>query len=381
MDMKLSITWPRLLRSDPRSAATGIDFRPRKFKQWIAQLPLGNIGETSRLLYGALGELNRTSMSPSTRFENLQLAHPAVDYACTALRKHFLGISFPLPEKQRKVGRLEQTLNLQMAEGYRQVARALDSRHRWGFGKGLLATSLSRALERSARALITAYQVYAPLPKELWREIHWCFLTAARHGVQNRSVDADQTAASPADIYKRLLLLDTADPFRLRQGEVEIVYSAVSRWTHLVHIHPATGKRRECGKIYLNLKVDAPPSSRSQDKLTPAQAEAVVDLSELTSGLREELSGASRGALERPKAMGSDLLRRMLLAWGSESLRRKARTKQSKAVNVAIGLRAVHHFLSVGESLHASPKRPHTEGTRSNGADARAAMILAAGNQ
>lgn len=380
MDMKFSITWLRLLRSAQRPISRPVaDFRPRKLKQWIAQLPLGNIGETSRLLYGVLGELNDARLNPTMRFENLELLRPAVDHACTALRKHFLGISLPLPEKQRMIARLEQTLNLQLAEGYRLVARALESRRRRGFGKSLLAASLSRALESSAQALINAYQVYAPLPEDLWQAVHWCFRTAARHRVQGRPVHGGReegVATSTVDIYKRLLLLDAADPYRLRQGEVEIVYAAAGSWTSMVHVHAATGARRERGKIYVNFDVDAPPSSRAQGELAATQAHAVVDLSLLAACLREELSGG-RHALRRHKSMGSDLTRRLLLAWASQSRRRKARARQSKTVNVAIGLRAIHHFLSVSESLQPPiPNRPVPEAGH-NGADAKAVLALA----
>jgi len=40
------------------------DATPRDLKRWIANLPKANIGETARLLYQALGELNQL-LTPS----------------------------------------------------------------------------------------------------------------------------------------------------------------------------------------------------------------------------------------------------------------------------------------------------------------------------
>ena len=48
------------------------DIRPAAVEAWIADLPVANLGETSRRLYTALVDLNGQSLSPKKRVAVLE---------------------------------------------------------------------------------------------------------------------------------------------------------------------------------------------------------------------------------------------------------------------------------------------------------------------
>ena len=53
---------------------------PAAVSQWVSELPMANLGQTTKLLYQAVVELNRCRMLPDTRFSLLELLRPAIPF-------------------------------------------------------------------------------------------------------------------------------------------------------------------------------------------------------------------------------------------------------------------------------------------------------------
>ena len=61
----------------------------RELKTWIQSLPKANIGETARLLYQALTELNNFKIAAESRIQLLELLRPEVFLLTHSLRNTF----------------------------------------------------------------------------------------------------------------------------------------------------------------------------------------------------------------------------------------------------------------------------------------------------
>src|SRR5450830_1833504 len=138
---------PHLLLRAPTPTQLSLSFcdaTPRDLKRWIAGLPKANLGETARLLYQGLGELNLLLTPSENRLQLLELLRPEVYYVCKHLERHFLHQAIVLDERSRKIANLCQALQSHLAIGYKQIVIRIAPR----FTKDR-APLLTQALQRA----------------------------------------------------------------------------------------------------------------------------------------------------------------------------------------------------------------------------------------
>ena len=90
--------------------------------EWSESLPVANIGETSRQLFQALREFNRTLMPYKKRLMSAEKFREPVSYVGSSLSRHFVDVSFPLTEKAHKIAILNRELNSGLATAFKCVA-------------------------------------------------------------------------------------------------------------------------------------------------------------------------------------------------------------------------------------------------------------------
>ena len=334
----------------PREAASH-DFRPRAFRAWVAELPLANVAETGRRMHAALLEMNRTRLPADERLELLRLLERPVEDVTAAVRRHFVGRPLPLPGRGRKAARVALELARQMALGFELAAREAVR----GRGSRLAASAVHGALEQLGRALLAAYQAYAPPPPELWRSLHRVYGLGEAHGLAGLPVGnpgrraADATATAGA-AYKRSLLLSPACPYRMRQGEVQAVYEALAEWAVDARLEPLGDPVRQEGLFVVHLDSDEPPRYRSLNRAacTPASCR-VLDAAPLGERLRAALSSLREEGEEPRMATGGRLtallLRKLALSWGVMPRRGFTRAASRTPADVLVGLSAIHQRL------------------------------------
>jgi hypothetical protein len=64
--------------------------QPRKVKAWLKQLPIVNIGETTRQFYHGLMTANRKGIAAKHRLEVMETLRPTARYLLNNLRKHLI---------------------------------------------------------------------------------------------------------------------------------------------------------------------------------------------------------------------------------------------------------------------------------------------------
>ena len=162
--------------------------------------------------------------------------------------------------------------------------------------------------------------------------------------------------SSVKDEYLRNMLLWLTSPYRLRQGEVTKVYHTLERWVqYCILVKPGQPEDPAAdGQFGINLGKDQPPCPITQGNFTCPPANCrVLETSKLAERIRHDihksedvvtttLTGIDMGRQD----LSHDLLRRLLIAWGIETKRGFPRTSKHEDVQVAVGLSAVHQFLT-----------------------------------
>ena len=123
-----------------------IDIRTvSKARAWVAELPLMDMGETTRRLFVAITKLNQDPVSPQIRIDVTEILLPFVKMAIENLDRHFMSRSFPLPVRSQKVFDLKRSLLMELAGSY-QLA-SLDKLSKNSISKKKLLVSIGRAIQ------------------------------------------------------------------------------------------------------------------------------------------------------------------------------------------------------------------------------------------
>lgn len=344
------------VRERASAVAGSLNFSAKALPAWVAALPLTNIGETARMVYQALGDLNRLDLPETERVRVLATLNQPVQFLITALRKHYIGQSISLNEKQRKIAALSQALRTEMAIGYKTVIENMLGKGDQKFDRRQLLGALHKALEHLSAMLLHGYLLYSPQPAGLWHELHLIYHFAEQNQLHDQRVTEGSQTSTVATLYKKALLLAAANPYQLRQLDCERLYTALQGWADHCRMPPVGDENNQ---FVVNLGMDSPPIYQALAKQKLDQNWRSLDLSELLALLEEELrTSANEGALSHT-TVSPALLRHLVRAWGNMTTRAFSRTACSGEIRVSIGLGATHFLLRGEDELpREQPSRP-----------------------
>ena len=332
---------------------TGFDPRPRHIEKWINGLPRADIGETARLVYKGLHELNRVKVPDADRLLIAEMFREPVHYLAMTLKKHYIGLPFPLARKKQRVALLARELQGEMAIAYKIIinSKLADSLSR--LDNKTLSQAVHRAMFYLSQVLLRCYQIYIPPPNNVWREIHRLYLYAQETNLHTIVVkhqigehDFDSTITS---LYKQVVLLSLAGPYRLRQSEIETINTMLADWEHFATIIEITDPEQQTGMCSLNLNGDDPPGYLTLCSDLNINFCRVLDTTPLVETVGQHIMAGipvqTPGALGRANKLSAELLRRLVLTWGGMAKRNFSRTAKSSNILVTLGLSATHYFI------------------------------------
>jgi len=318
------------------------DYRRKAVDAWLNGLPAANLDETGRAIAAALAELNRLQLRPSKRLWLLERIDPRLDDIIPALRRHYPPRELPLPAKHRFVAELALALLREMAIGYDIVIRDALSGPSVVRGKRL-ALALFHAIDYYGRLLLELYNLYLPLPTDLWRALHRLYLTAERRRLHNRAIHDRELGrrgrSTIAIRYRRLLLLAITDPYRLRPGEALDAYTVLAPWARHCRLLPRTTAPAGAA-YYVNLYSDAGPLSA--DRVDAKGHCRALDTAPLQR-LVEKALAPRRWWRRTPLALPEDaeLRQRLLRVFVPAPQRRFSRLPLNGQAQVVTGLPAI----------------------------------------
>ncbi|MCF5702442.1 molecular chaperone [Pseudomonas syringae] len=332
---------------------------PRDLKRWIAGLPKANIGETARLLYQSLGELNQLLTPSGNRLQLLELLRPEVYFVCQHLERHFLHQAIMLDERSRKISNLCQALQSQLAIGYKQIVLRITPK----YGKDravLVSTALQRAAHALKGQLLRATQLYSPPPEHLWFELHQLYRTACELQLQQHRVQDDlaslTTELSLEQAYIAALLLGSARCNQLRQNQIARLAEVLEPWSALLKLQPA---RADAGLFAVSAEIDAGPRYRSMFRSEQQAGLLGFDPQPLVNTLEAHLLHQDTSTpLAIPTGLSFDTLQHLHATWGQAAERSFQRTVGQGNLTVCVGMSALHFYLGGERTFSDLLKHP-----------------------
>lgn len=345
-------------RTMPDKAAFNI--RPRKLSVWINALPRANLGETAKQLYTVLQQTNQLAYPYQDRIRFLESLREPLEYVTRSMKKHFIGVSLPLPDKSHKIASITKELFSCMATGYKIALEDTLANNLMIFDKKHLAMLTHRSINYMGQNFLTAYQSYSPFSDKYWEELHKLYDFAEKRKLLKIKIRdehhpfIDKTSVSTE--YARILLLSLASPYHLRQGEVGKVYDALERWLTDPIIRPLNTHDKESGQFVDNLEQAHAPSALHL-ALTKGELDAsqlrIIETHKIAEKLEYELKNNEDVGASTITTMdvaltdlSHDLMKRLLIAWGVASKRHFPRTNKNEQIKITIGLSAAHQFIT-----------------------------------
>jgi hypothetical protein len=339
------------------------DARPKQVEAWMEALPMANIGESARRVYSALREMNRLKLSSHDRFKAMEVFRTPAYQITEALKKHYTHQNLPLSPKNQKISELAICLNAEMALGYKCI---IDNKLETGFSllsNKTLTTSMHRTIRYLSNLLLCTYQVYIQHPEHTWLQIHRLYLYAEENKLHTATIkDHVVTEALPnssiADLYKQILLMALAGPYRLRQHVTEAVYSALETWAVNCYILPYSEMPTGDYAFTINMNTDAAPGYFLDDASANPVFCRTIDTRELASAMSNSLRSSLYTPGSHSGHIPEDVQKRLLMTWSGKSHRHFSRTAKSNQIAITLGLSATHHYID--EIIRPLQKDPST---------------------
>jgi len=341
-----------------QNTLTFCEANPRDLKRWISELPKANIGETARLLYQGLAELNQLVTTSENRLQLLELVRPEVYYVCKQLERHFLNQAIVLDERARKVANLCQALQNHLAAGYKIIVVRVAAAGREH--STALAISVQRALHCLYGPLVRAALLYCPVPERLWHELHHLYLVACEHKVQHTSV-ADGLAhnvkaLTPEQTYVAALLLGSSRCNQMRQTAIMRLAEMLESWSQYAKVQPALAAS---SLFAVAPATDGPPRYKALFEEAELGQLLGLDTALLAHHIKAYLAlpieQRPQARFAVPLGFSTDVLQHVAAAWGNVAERTFQRTPGEGNLTVCIGMSAMHYYLggerTFGEQL------------------------------
>lgn len=341
-------------QKEPRLEDT-IDIRTvSKARAWVAELPLMDMGETTRRLFVAITKLNQEPVSPQIRIDVTEILLPYVKMAIENLDRHFLSRSFPLPVRSQKVFDLKRSLIMELAGSY-QLA-SLDMLTKNLISKKKLLVSIGRAIQYMSVVIMNDYGIYAKNQKTIWHDIHHLYLLACENGVASKEVphkdDVNGEDFTIEEQYKLINLVALSAPNTLRQGEVARVREFFIKTLSDVSIISDPEKVKSKYAHIALLNSDEPASLMPISDLLNSPTSRIFDLSEIIHHIDQFVSlseDTDLGKHEKWPMLTHSLAKRLVYVLTTIRNRRYKRFPRDEKATLAIRMHDVIEIIRENE--------------------------------
>ena len=318
---------------------------PRQLKRWIGDLPLINMGETTRQFYQALQSYNRQTIPAKQRFETMERLVPTADLVIQYLNKNFINCSFPLAKKTQQIERLSHSLFQELAVSYKLIVNDVaSSGHK--LDQKTTATSIYRSMWQLYRSLLLNAQTYTDLPGKVWHDIHQLYEYAESNKLHDIPVISNQSEklnkSTVNRIFIRACLLGLADSNRLRNGEALRLHEFMNTAIDKVSITKSLNADDKGLLHIVSLKTAGPPVH-----VRLADMKTFSNLRGLNMGpLINELKHPDQEDANTTSITPS-LRARLLHSWTVRDQRKFSRIASNTSIITSIGVQDILHAISV----------------------------------
>jgi hypothetical protein len=301
------------------------------------------MGELTKQTFFILRDQNRQLMPNKYRLENLEMLRVLTRDIFNNLKKYFINRTLPLPEKSQKIVNLNQSILQELIYGYEiivyEAANNIDTK----IEDKTLSIAICRAINYLAEMLLRSSEVYAPCPRNLWRDAHQLYQFAeSKKLISNVVIDTEkeQDKTTIENSYKQILLFILARPIALRQRDSERVFKELYDWSKYATLQSQSTEDMVDHVFCVHVDEDLPPNYLSKEDLSADLDIRTLDASLLVAHIQGIIDAQSKQ--KQKLVVGDALPLETLLAlrnsWGDCAKRRFSRAERNGHINVTIGL-------------------------------------------
>jgi hypothetical protein len=334
-----------------------IETRPMYVEEWLDSLPYIDFVTTSQLMHESLKATNKVQMKPGQRMELVTLYNrPYQYYVDSQVRTGAQHTMQTIATLTSQLDRMKY-IAMDMALACRLAMNdTLNHKTLWGQNKSPMEASLME-MHYLSHVLIFSYLEYAPIPKNIWRELYVVYDFANgmdKHRSQITLVNSNnkKTMTTIESTFKRILLASLSDPHHLPFGAIWEIYEQLEDWMQYTQLESFHEVNNPKGMFVVNLRSDARPVPYNKFNIQKASANhRLLDANSLLSIVKEQ-----RNSLESDRASNNDLvlspyhakslLDTMLDSWGMPALRRNKREPDSGKMNISCGINSIYFHLN-----------------------------------
>ncbi len=317
---------------------------PAGVMAWRNRLPMADTGATASKVYHAIRDCNMVELSIRDRFQILELLRTPVQYISQSLRRHYLNQTAPLNEQKLTIVQLAQTLQLEMANGYKIIIEQLAAKSSPDEYKTMMPEALEQVLHYFSHVLLRCYHLYSSAPPELWKEFYILYQYAEKHGFDQGTV---------LDGFKQILIMAVTDPYKWRHSELDALFNVSRVWTKDTTIRKGS-QNKNPGFYVFDFTQDKPPFSPTFAEVKDEKKSRLFDVTQLVSHLKSllavvepnELKARLEHSYDPEYALSLPVLHGIIQEWETVPKRESERKETKEHVRVCIGLSAVHYYLS-----------------------------------
>ncbi|WIG55003.1 MAG: hypothetical protein OJF61_000789 [Rhodanobacteraceae bacterium] len=320
----------------------------------VAGLPLANPAQALHEVQQILDGMLATSWSGGERLAALPHLRGPVEGLCRAVEQQLGADSHPLPAASAERAVAAQQLEWQLACGYAIGLHEMCApAGKLPMFKGkLAAAAIVAGLVHASRVLTWAYRQYRTPPAGVWRLVHALYAFAGELGLADQPVEDAFTGGGPLSArsaYAQTLLLAISDPYRFSARELKdagVVIRCVGGQCGLARAGGTPGVR-------VDTDADAGPGYVAEEQIAAGAGMLVLDVQPVVRIFDERIALLPKGSemLDLPRPGGGAatvqvaLLRRLQASWAT-AVRGHARLPASHALDLMVGMHAVHYALA-----------------------------------
>jgi len=319
-----------------------VELTPKQISLWIDQLPAANLGESSQSIYRLLVDANQTIIDPDIRISVLNLIEPVALKIIDALERQFINNHISLTDKQRKIAALVQAIQTELSLGYHAVIEPIVIEGVRRSTKKILTQSLCYAIKYHGLVILRCYQLYASVPGRVWRELYLLYQIARENQMETAetSLSADRPNTCSKNLFVRIMLLAIANPYQLRQSEIELVWELLPKYVEFTSLEAHAYSKHP---FYINLRSNLPPVQKSLYPQQPDENRLKISVVAVVEKLKIDLAQVTEKA--RYSARKTMVFKHLIHCWSQGTQRSFARTPCQDNIQVSIGLGATHYLL------------------------------------
>lgn len=339
----------------PKGSGNVVDTRPLYVEEWLDSLPYADFVRTARLIEEATRATNTQNVKATTRLELVEVYNrPYQYYIESQMRTGAQHTLQSIETMQGQIGLMKQ-IAVNMALACRLSAdELLKQKTAWRQTKPPLPALLG-SLHYLSHAMILGFLEYAPIPKNVWRQLHsiYEFAESVQREMEVVPLPGQKGVTTTiADAYKRIVLATLVDPHRLPFGAIWEVYEQLRHWTHHVQLRPFEPVTAGGGSFIIDLDSDSRPlTPDKQSQISAVKRARILDCAALGGIVEDQVERLDAGQPLTTESRLSPyfarvMLGQMLRAWGVPPQRSFARESQNGIVELVRGMYAVYYHLN-----------------------------------